>query len=215
MTLTPGFWERERDRLRAVLLPRLEAMALSGVGLALQTVARIGMGFDVAPAQSRASVWARTWTDRLLEQLGTTTAGSVGEVIANWMESGGTRADLEQALLTVLDENAARAETIAVTEATRAFAQGAIEGYIEAGLPPVAFAPPAHPQCRCWPRPVRLPNGDWVIVWQTNRDELVCQRDVETPWGVVSGCGALDTVVISQGPYLGLKLAAARERANV
>jgi len=208
MQLPPEFWLLERQILLAILLPRIEQMAIAGANLALGGLATVGMAFDNALAHEPAARWARTYTDQVLDQLGTTTQGSVGEVLENWIERGGTRQDLVDALKPILDDNEQRADMTGVTESTRAFAQGAAITYAEAGIPSARFTPPAHPLCRCWLRPVRLSNGDWVVVWSTNRDEIVCTRKLDTPWGQVDGCRALHDVVISEGMYLGKNLSA-------
>jgi hypothetical protein len=204
--LTFGFWEIERRLLLAILLPRIEQMAIAGADMALGGLASVGMAFDNALAHEPAARWAREYTDQVLDQLGVTTQGSVGQVVENWVQQGGTRQDLVNVLKPILDNNEQRADLVAVTESTRAFAQGAAITYQAAGMPAVRFPPPGHPGCRCWLRPVRLENGDWVVVWSTNRDEVVCRRNIDTPWGVVEGCRALHDVVVSEGEYLGKAL---------
>jgi hypothetical protein len=158
--------------------------------------------------------------------VGSTTEGSVGQVVANWLETpGATRENLEERLLPILNDNLARAENVGVTEVTRAAAQGNYLAYDQAGvvLPPLfdsglgtqeRFGPPAHPRCRCWTRVIRLPDNTWIVVWSTNRDELVCKTPIQTPWGEVAGCRTLHNVVLSAGPYLGKSLAEARRMAR-
>lgn len=205
--LPSDFWKQEYELLLALLLPRMESMAITGVDRTLDALAKVGLAFDNALAHEAAAAWARAHTDEILQQLQTTTEGSVGQILENWIATPeATRGQLEDALRQILDDNAQRAEMIATTESTRAFAAGENLAYREAGLPGMVFPPPGHPRCRCWTRTVKLANGDWVIVWQTNRDELVCERTIVTPWGSVDGCGKLNNVVISEGPYLGKKL---------
>jgi hypothetical protein len=200
------FWESERRILLAILLPRVEQMTIAGADMAIAGLATVGMAFDNALAHEPAARWAREYTDQVLDQLGTTTQGSVGEVLENWITQGGTRQDLVDVLKPILDDNEQRADLTAVTESTRAFAQGAAITYLAAGMPSVSFAPPGHPGCRCWLRPVYLKSGEWVVVWSTNRDEVVCKRKIDTPWGIVEGCRDLHDVVVSEGAYLGQPL---------
>lgn len=226
MSLPVDFWLNERDELLALLLPAMEQYVLAGVAYGASTLARAGITVDYSLTHARAAAWARTHTDALLARLNSTTRGSVGQVVANWLDTpGATRADLEERLLPILDRNLGRAESVGVTEVTRAAAQGNYLVYEQAGvaLPPMfdsgigtqePFGPPAHPRCRCWPRVIRLPDNSWIVIWSTNRDELVCKTPIKTPWGEVQGCRALHNRVLSAGPYLGKSLTEARRIAR-
>lgn len=207
--LDAQFWQLERDNLLAVLLPVIQDAALAAV-MAESAKLPVGFEFDPTLANAEAASWARQHTDDLLAQLGTTTERGVGAVVANWIESGGTPADLEAALRPILDgdeDGRDRASLVGITEATRAFAQGDNLTYQAAGLPALGYNPPAHPRCRCLTRPVRLDSGMWIIVWTTRRDEMVCVKPVETAFGVIVGCRELHNRVISEGPYFGKTLA--------
>jgi hypothetical protein len=95
---------------------------------------------------------------------------------------------------------------MAVTETTRAYAQGNDLAYQAAGIPGMAYHPPAHVNCRCDTAVRRLrKQNQWVVVWLTERDDVVCQRRLLTPWGEVIGCKALHGTIISQGEWLGKK----------
>jgi hypothetical protein len=226
MPLPAEFWRNERDELLALLLPAIEEYVLAGVRYGAETLAVVGITVDYSLTHAEAIAWARSHTDILLDRLNSTTRGSVGQVVANWLDTpGATRENLEARLLPILEDNLGRAESVGVTEVTRATAQGNYLVYEQAGvvLPPMfdsglgdeRFGPPAHPRCRCWPRVVRLPDNTWVVVWSTNRDELVCETRIRTPWGEVQGCRALHNVVLSEGRYLGRSLAEARQLARV
>lgn len=204
--LPADFWATEQQHLRSVLQPHLVRMALFGVFEAEKKLAQFGISFDNALAHADAAGWARQYTDTILQQFGTTTEKGVGEIIASFAETPGmTMADLNRQLLDVLDRNQVRAHRVAVTEATRAFASGNNVAYQRAGLPAMAVHAPAHVNCRCGERVVRL-GDEWVIVWATNRDDLVCKRTLRMPWGEVKGCRDLHNRIISVGPYLGQKL---------
>jgi len=78
------------------------------------------------------------------------------------------------------------------------------------GLPATMFKAPAHPRCRCYTRPTLLPNGEWVVVWSTARDDTVCRQPIQTPWGRVNGCRELHGMIVSEGNYAGRKLSDVR-----
>lgn len=143
MTLTDSFWRNEKSRLLAILLPRLTQMAVEA---AKQAAQKAGIGFNPALANANAARWARDYTDALLDQLGTTSAKGVGEIIAKFVETpGATYGDLQKSLM---DFGAVRAQMIAVTETTRAYAEGELEAYRQEGIT--------------------------EIIWRTNRDEITC-----------------------------------------
>lgn len=222
MTLLPvDFWESERDRLLAVLLPRIETLAAAGSDLALDRLARVGITVDNTLAQENAARWAEEHTDRLLQELGTVTEDGVGTILSEWIETpGATRGDLEELLRPFLDGNETRGENVAVSEITRSMYQGELVTYEAAGIPlppmfdqgvgQMRFGPPLHPRGRCWPRIEQLSNGDLVVVWTTNRDDLVCKEPFPTPWGTVQGCRDMHNRIISAGPYSGKKLSEVR-----
>lgn len=215
--LNAVFWQTERRYLQAVILPRITTMAIEGANLGLDRLSAVGIMFDNAQAHAAAAQWAREFTDSFLrDEFNITTQKSVGEIIANWVETpGATMADLNRMLKPILDDNMTRANAFAITESTRAFTRGELATYTEAGLPRAVIAPPdGDVNCRCWTAPVRLPNDDWVILWQTVRDSKVRTEPKETPWGEVAGHKALHNVVISEGPYLGMTLNDARVLAQ-
>lgn len=223
--LPPGFWDEEKDNLLAVILPYMHRMAMAGVEIGERKLEQLaGISFDNTLVHAEAARWARQLTDNLLLRLETTSERAVGEILATWIETpGSTIGELKEQLAPVVAGNQRRADNIGVTETTRAYSQGELLTYREAGLPAVVqfnqgfglglqpFAPPLHPSCRCWVTPQRLSNGVWVITWQTNRDELVCTRAVPGPWGEVRGCRDLHNVVISEGPFLAKTVAEAEQ----
>jgi hypothetical protein len=209
--LPADFWTNERQRLLAILRPALEAIAVAGANAGDRKLRNLGLIFDNELAHAEAARWARNYTDSLLEQFGTTTQRGVGEVIASWAETpGSTSGDLIERLKPFLGNNVARADLVSVTETTRAFAQGESIVYQRVGAGRMVFSPPGHPGCRCWSNMKRVrSDGSLVAVWQTNRDDLVCKRKIETPWGFVNGCRELQGTIISEGPYLGQKFSEA------
>ena len=148
MKLLPvDFWEAERRRLLAVLLPRVAGSALAGLASAN---GRASLGLNLELANEEAAEWARRYTDDLLNTLGTTSERLVGEALGEWVEKpGATMGDLVNLLAPRLEQNVYRADLIAVTETTRVYANGNRIAFEQAGV------------------------SSWR--WQTNRDELVCK----------------------------------------
>lgn len=205
--MPPDFWEREKERLLGLLLPILERLSIAGAKSGAEKLRDVGIEFDDTLANAAAARWARQRAGELIELLTATSRKLIGQVMGNWIETpGSTLGSLAEQLLPITGQNADRAFTIAVTETTNAYSAGEVAAYEEAGLPRAVFAPAAHPRCRCWPRPKRLKTGEWVVLWTTNRDEIVCKTPITTPWGVVEGCRELHNTVISEGPYLGKNL---------
>lgn len=208
MPLPPDFWTNEKALLARIVRPHLERLAVAGALEAEKRLAQFSIGFDNALVHADALAWAQQHTDDLLAQLGTTSERVVGQALAGYIETpGATIGDLQTQLKQLLDTNDSRAWTIAVTETTRAYAQGNAIAYQRAGVPRLLYNNPAHPNCRCTTGIRRLPNGDLVAVWYTNRDELVCHSPVDTgtSLGIVEGCRALHGVIVSEGQYFGKK----------
>ena len=207
MTLPMNFWSTERKNLAAIIRPRLAKVAGIGVQAAEQKLNQANIYFDNTLAHAKAAQWAAQHTDDLLNLLGTTTEQFVGAELSNWIKTpGATISQLAEALTPGLDGNIARAWTVAVTETTRAFAEGNRLAYLQAGMPDIAYNNPSHPNCRCGTAAKRLrASNAWVIVWETNNDEKVCDQPLDTPWGSVEGCEALQDVIVSYGPSLGRK----------
>lgn len=145
--LPDAFWDEEHRRLLALLGPFVEGAVMAGAAAAARSLG--GIGLDYALANREASAWARQYTDALLDQLGATSERLVGEALADWIERpGATMGDLVGLLTPRFAGNQARADLIAVTEVTRAYANGQKAAFQAAGV-------------RRWR-------------WNTNHDELVC-----------------------------------------
>lgn len=204
----PGdFWQHEHEWLARILLPRLQGLATAGVMDAEKKLNRLGIFFDNSLTHARAASWARQHTDSILQQFQSRTSDMVGPKIEAWMSTPGqTMGDLVDLLKPILDENATRAWAMAVTETTRAYAEGNDLTYQAAGIPRAVFKPPLHVNCRCDIGVYRIRSkNQWVVVWLTERDGVVCKTPHQTPWGLVQGCAAMHKVVISEGEYLGRK----------
>lgn len=151
MPLDPTFWENERRRLLAILLPRLAQMALTGM---VNAARQAGIAFDNTLYNQRAEAWARTYTDQLLEGFISTSKANqgtfvegAGQAVADWISRpGATVGELNAEIGKLYSPE--RASVIAVTETTRAFANGQLEAYKAEGID--------------------------EIIWATNKDALVC-----------------------------------------
>ena len=204
-----AFWAAEREALKKVLLQQVlkHVTGLSGTVIQ-EAIEAFAGGADWALVNADAAKWARQYVGKLITGITDTTQTAVKEVVATWVETGGALPDLTKVLAPVFGKG--RAELIAATEVTRAYDEANDLVRQRVGLPGTVFKAPAHPGCRCYTRPVLLPNGVWVVVWATVRDDVVCQRPVEAPWGRVNGCRDLQGVIVSEGDYLGKTLSEVR-----
>ena len=119
--LPPSFWNDEYRRLLALLAPKLADAAKRGAHGAGQ---QLGLGANYQMSDNDATQWAQTYTDRLLQQLGSTTENVVGAELEKYFSTpGATLGDLQAALTPKLAGNVARANAIAVTEVWERVAQ--------------------------------------------------------------------------------------------
>ena len=203
--IPPEFWLDEKRRLLALFLPAMERAAMLGATLGAFKLRGIGITFDPSLVHAAAAAWARQHADVIVGWVGTTNEKVASQIVANWIETpGATFGDLKAQLAPAFADNLSRADVIAVTESTRAFAEGDALTYKEMGMQ-VMYKPPAHPNCRCWQAVVRV-KGANVVVWKTNRDEIVCRTPNNPPWGVEAGCREMHNMVISAGDLAGTKV---------
>lgn len=155
------FWEGERDALRVVLQPSIDRMAEQGALTAFDTnpvtggsgakQSQVDIAFDWSLIAAEAALWAETHGAELVTGVIGTTQRIVAKKVAEWIRTPGlTIGDLTESLLPWFGET--RAQMIAVTETTKAFAEGErvlIDRARNAGL-------------------------EVVPIWLTSRDELVC-----------------------------------------
>jgi hypothetical protein len=212
--LDEDFWANEEALFLSVIVPLLTAAAQNSIATEtaiLESSFDISMDWTLANAE--AAAWARQHGGELVTAIMETTARSVGETVATWIETpGSTVGELFETLRQSYTFSQSRSHNIGVTEVTNAYAEGHELAYIESGIPIAVFKPTAHPNCRCWDTAALLPDSTWVIVWRTNMDELVCKRPIPTgtALGTVAGCRELENMVVSAGPFLGEKLSEAR-----
>lgn len=140
MNLTE-FWPNEEKELLAILLPLLEEATRAGI-------AGVPLQFNRNLANQQAGSWARQYTDELLRILGTSQRRVVGQALQRWTQQpGASMGSLVDELKSNFD--AQRADLIAVTEVTRAYAHGNKIAYQQSGV------------------------NHWR--WRTNRDALTCK----------------------------------------
>jgi len=170
-----SFWDKVASELNGSFVPFLSEVYLDSAERLMQGIP-IGVSWDLINTQ--AAVWARNYSYELVRGITNTTRRAVQESIASFFEQGMTRGDLEARLARIFGAN--RASSIAVTEVTRASAQGEltiVEELRKLGVEMVQEwatnndditcpicaplngnvrgngwndPPPAHVNCRCW-----------------------------------------------------------------
>lgn len=144
-----------------------------------QKPVRKAMDIDWSLMSVEARDFAKQYVGQLIREIDDTTRKQVQEAVAKWIESGAPLSELKKAL-TVIFQDASRAQLIAQTESTRSFAEGARERYRRADVTHVKFRTvndshvcptcekykgqtmkldgavsiPVHPGCRCFWSPV-------------------------------------------------------------
>lgn len=170
-----GEWAAIAGQFQTALQVELEGTAFAA-GLAAADA--LGVGVDAATLHARAIEWARQYSYELVSKLDATNRQLLQQTIGDYFANRLTLADVETRLTQAFGP--VRAEMIAITEVTRASAQGEVafaEELRQMGLQPVLVwatanddiacpicaplngkaqgegwvnPPPAHPNCRCW-----------------------------------------------------------------
>lgn len=135
------------QRLRDAVSRAVQDAADLGVSVAVDTLGNVGFGFDYTLANTSARDWALRYTDEILSNLANTTSRGVGQAVGRWIQNGEPLEMLIRDLSPYFGRQ--RAERIAATEVTRAFAEGNRTAYQESGVV-----------------------VSWE--WRTARDERVC-----------------------------------------
>jgi len=174
------FWNEESQKLYEILFPLISSASLSGARNAydaLGGVAELGVAWDVV--NDDVIKWATAHTIEVVAQVTKTSMAAFVEHFDSWLLSGETMDSLIELLTPYY--GVVRAEMIAVTETTRAFALGNLEAWKSSGVVsgwkwrtamddivcpictekernnPYEFGdetPPAHVRCRCSMSPV-------------------------------------------------------------
>ena len=171
--------------VREALRRELERSSSLGVTVALDTLERIGLGFDWTLANVEASRWASQYSYELVRGINNTTAQRLQVAVNDWFQERTTLPDLVKELQPTFGRK--RARLIAQTETTRAAREGSVIGFEKSGVVqeveirtsrdervcvicgplhgtrvPLRGAsyPPYHPSCRCWVAPVVKEAGE-------------------------------------------------------
>jgi HK97 family phage portal protein len=142
------WWDTQTGRMIADLRPQLEAMARDAM---LGLAADVGVAFEWGLVAEQAAIWAEQYAGALVRGIMDTTLHLLRRKVAEFIRTPGrTIGDLKADLAPHFGE--IRAQMIAVTETTTAYAQGTLfyqQALAEAGV-------------------------KMVRVWHTSRDEAVC-----------------------------------------
>jgi len=141
------------EAIRPVVIRSLQQMADTGVEAGAEAfTAALNIDLDWTLANTDAANWARQYGGKLIKGLDDTTKARVGAEVGAWAEARETYRDLVKRIRGVIDDPR-RAELIAQTEPTNAYAAGNMAAWKQAeddlGL--------------------RI-----VKVWNTANDDLVC-----------------------------------------
>lgn len=157
------FWEEHRESMVAAVIPPLIDIYDQSVGAVL-TIKADPIG-DLA---SRAFRWARVYAGDLVRGITRTSQRVVGDAVSTYISTPGlSLSDLKDMLSTTFGPS--RAQTIAVTEFTRAHFEGTREAADE----------------------IRRVGFEMVGIWRTAVDDRVCPicgpleglREVSGTWG--------------------------------
>lgn len=120
------------DEMYDLLRQSLRQSADLGVSVAVEQFETIGLGFDWTLANQAAAEWVNGYTATLYDQINTTTRKKVRTSVREWVENGQPLDALVDELAPIFGRQ--RAQLIASTEVTRAYAQGNREAYLRSGV---------------------------------------------------------------------------------
>ena len=163
-----------RAGLEAAVLDTLQGGASVGVDVAIAELEGLGIGVDWTLVNEAARDWARQAAYGLVADIDATSQRILQKEVSQWVASGEHFDKLTEALADTFGEK--RARIIAMTETTRAYAEGNIATWRASGLADhePSTKPPAHPNCRCSLSLVEESDGSWQYIWNAANDELMC-----------------------------------------
>ena len=103
-----------------------------GVTVGIRQLDNVGIGFDWTLANADAREWARENAGVLIKDINATTSRSVRNALANWIDNSEDFGELVSEMERIFGYD--RAELIASTEATRAYAEGSRLSYYYSGV---------------------------------------------------------------------------------
>ena len=142
-----SFWDDAGKELAQVVTPFSERVYLEAAERMLATVP---IGVDWSLVNEAASIWSQQYSYSLVSGINATTQRAVGRAVGNFYSQGQTIGQLTGRLGRIYSP--IRAEMIAITEVTRAAAEGEREIAAELAKDGIKM----------------------VEVWETRNDELVC-----------------------------------------
>lgn len=131
------------DMLERVLLPIIQDVATSGADFGRQQVEREALGVkaledligvDWGLVNNDAADWALGYVGELVRGILSTTRDRIRKEVARFITSGESLADLRRRLMKDYLFSESRAEAIAVTEVTRAYAEGNQTAWRQSGV---------------------------------------------------------------------------------
>lgn len=145
--LTLEFWRKQVNAMVPAITPEMEWIYLQQAEALSRS---LPIGVDWGLVNEAAVSWAQRYTFDLVTGINQTSSRALQTAVSSYFEQGWTIGDLESRIGSIYAPY--RAQTIAVTEVTRAAAQGELSITDE----------------------LRKQGVDMVAIWQTNEDELVC-----------------------------------------
>lgn len=103
-----------------------------GVSAVVDQLHAVGIGFNYRLANQIAANWAKEHAFELQKRLDVTTRERAGAILERWIADGGDVGALRDALEPWFGKF--RAERVASTEITRAFAEGSRRAYLQSGV---------------------------------------------------------------------------------
>ena len=184
--LSPDYFDRLSDELQGVIQPIMEEIYVAQAA-ALMGIRQKAVAVDWNVVNQRAAEWARKYSGVLCKDITDKSREAIRQQVEGFYRDQRTMGDLEASLSRLFGP--VRAEMIAITEVTRASAQGEM-GFAEElrrlGLKTVhvwqtsmddivcpicgplnekeqgngwSDPPPAHPRCRCFLNTKVVPNA--------------------------------------------------------
>lgn len=181
MPVSNVFWDGQAELLYRILFPVFVRMAKRAARSGIRMLV-VEVGVNWALVNEAVIAWATRYTAEVVAQITRTSMDAFVAEFGSWVRSGQPLDALIDALTPYYGP--IRAEMVAVTEVTRAFAQGNILGWKQSGVvdgvrwmtgeddlvceicAPLegqvgtlddgigGMAPPAHVRCRCYLQPV-------------------------------------------------------------
>lgn len=131
------FWRNEADRLMDIVYPEIQNAVNLGVLAGGEAIGGIALGVNYELINELAVFFAQQYSFALVTQINTTTVKLLQSYVADWIASGKPLAELSTTLATETALQgafgASRAKLIAITETTRAYAEGNMLTWTQAG----------------------------------------------------------------------------------